>query len=79
VTGNDGVGDAADFMNVISNGHYDSSSEKVIGSWVEQGKSPMEQLLSSNGPEALIAGLVLGPVAAPITAIGSILGSILGL
>lgn len=72
--GNDGIGDAKDFMNVITKAHEE---RRVEHRWDGQGPNP-HNLLPFGSPEAMLAGVLLGPAALPIMGIGSLLGSIIG-
>ncbi|KAF2108744.1 hypothetical protein BDV96DRAFT_504130 [Lophiotrema nucula] len=62
--GNNGIGDAADYMNVNAEGHSESYQTKILNSASQHTEPPMQTLMNSAGPEAIIAGALLGPVAA---------------
>ena len=63
VTGNGGVGDAADFMNVVTDAN--GSVETNIDTPVVQRLFPEPSVFEQGSPESVIAGIVLGPFAAP--------------
>ncbi len=61
VIGNGGVGDAADFMNVVTDAN--GSVVTNIDSEVRLIQEP--PVFKQGSPESVIAGIVLGPFAAP--------------
>ncbi|KAI3326737.1 hypothetical protein HD806DRAFT_520475 [Xylariaceae sp. AK1471] len=77
IGGDNGTGDAFDFMNVVSEPHEERA---VAHEWhhsnLQQGQG---ELLPEGSPEAFMAGLVFGPIAKPLNAIASGIGRFLGL
>ena len=76
--GNDGLGDAADYMNIVSAARTEAfqANVKINTKHLVPEAGNFANKLLSGGPEAVIAGCILSPVAAPIAGLASVLGSI---
>ncbi|KAL8718281.1 MAG: hypothetical protein Q9225_004559 [Loekoesia sp. 1 TL-2023] len=76
--GNEGLGDAADYMNIISAARDESfnANVKINTEHRTDGVPSFVDKLLSGGPEA---GCILGPVAAPIAGLAMMIGSIFDL
>ncbi|KAG7294218.1 hypothetical protein NEMBOFW57_004288 [Staphylotrichum longicolle] len=72
--GNDGVGDAADFMNVITEAHEE---RRETHTWDGNGGNPYG-LVPFGSPAAMLAGVLLGPAALPVAGMAAILNGIIG-
>ncbi|OIW28572.1 hypothetical protein CONLIGDRAFT_617447 [Coniochaeta ligniaria NRRL 30616] len=72
--GNDGVGDAADFMNVVTDAHEERTETHT---WDGRGNNPYS-LVPFGSPAAMLAGVLLGPAALPVAGMAAILSGIIG-
>lgn len=72
--GNDGVGDAADFMNVVTEPHEE---RRETHTWDGNGGNPYG-LVPLGSPAAMLAGVLLGPAALPVAGMAAILNGIIG-
>jgi hypothetical protein len=72
--GNDGLGDAADFMNVVTDAHEE---RRETHTWDGRGSNPYG-LVPFGSPAAMLAGVLLGPAALPVAGIAAILSGIIG-
>ncbi|RWA14487.1 hypothetical protein EKO27_g554 [Xylaria grammica] len=71
---NDGLGDSADFMNVVTEPHEE---RRETHTWDGQGGNPYE-LVPFGSPAAMLAGVILGPAALPVAGVAGILSGIIG-
>jgi hypothetical protein len=66
VIGNGGVGDAADFMNVVTDAKGSVITYKDTTQTIRPDPPPPPPVFSPGTPEAMPAGLILGPMTTPV-------------
>lgn len=78
-TGNGGVGDASDFMNVVTDAHGAVESNIDREHKLALAPPPPPPPFSQGSPESVVAGILLGPFASPVLGVvSSAIGSIFG-
>ncbi|EAQ85299.1 hypothetical protein CHGG_09313 [Chaetomium globosum CBS 148.51] len=77
--GNGGVGDASDFMNVVTDAHGAVESNIDREHKLALAPPPPPPPFSQGSPESVVAGILLGPFASPVLGVvSSAIGSIFG-